>query len=769
VRNVIPGTETLQVWEQGSSVISTYTRNSSFDADAGDTGYSINYNQDTPSLTFNRELSTTKNFQVIYSYVPPQTFAGGDLSQSVMGLDGSYKIGDVLKIEAAYARSETTQLAISQTTVESFVGNNSRNYSLHSTSNIVEGSEKVSVNNRALNKDIDYFVSYTAPGQITFYYITPASIDAIAVEYSFLTTSGIASDQTLKADTAYKLAAETKLFGDTLQLSGNTKQVGFDFTPMGGTAIALGANYKQYDLKFKPQYNSLLTTYSYKENDQPISNSRTRFLRTYDNIVAFGINPRDLLNINFAYRNYLTSDDLSAIVTTHSNDTNQKSFSFGLAPAEFKRGAMSLTLKYDGSRTVSQTDSERDSNSFSENNTAYNHFNTGLKFTDRVNLSYDYQASEPKITALKSSSTEATSEALSSQAITIDNAYNVVVDLTFARLEKLTARVNLLQETTQTTLRNFLPTSEVVHTDNQTARIDFVPIKPLTTSLDLNRQERTSFLIGGTNPKTQRANAAVNLAPISWFSVGWNGTQSDSVPETGAANRSTGKGDTYNANWIMINKEKITLNGVFAWSQNIQTAPSGSFEGISTNTNSFSQNYTAGLKFIPAIPITLGFIRENYNNKNDHPIPSSQIDTATENRTMTAGLSFTPIRTLSLSANYNDKITLVLHDLRVTPGPLRKTVLTSKISFQPIDWGTLVYDREQEKNAGEIQGGQVSTIDYDKITNSYSLNINIPIDNPVVSSFQVIGSLKSVDYRNNNNTADNFVASLLTLEGSLNF
>ena len=52
-------------------MITTYTRNASFDATAGDTGYTINYNSDNPSITFNKAMLTTKNFQIIYQYVPP--------------------------------------------------------------------------------------------------------------------------------------------------------------------------------------------------------------------------------------------------------------------------------------------------------------------------------------------------------------------------------------------------------------------------------------------------------------------------------------------------------------------------------------------------------------------------------------------------------------------------------------------------------------------------------------------------------------------------
>ncbi|MBI5399441.1 hypothetical protein HZB07_02325 [Candidatus Saganbacteria bacterium] len=762
VRNIVPGSEIVQVWDQGSSVITTYTRNSSFDANAGATGYMTNYDANSPSITFNLELGPTKNFQIIYQYVPPNAFGGGDISQSVFGVDGSYKIGDVFKVETAYARSETDQVLITAATMESFTGRDVKNYPLHSTADIIEGSEKVSVNNRLLNRDIDYFISYTAPGQITFYYITPASADAITVEYKYQTSGGLISGQTTKADTAYKLAAETKLFSDKLVISGSTKQIGFDFTPQGGTSIGLGSRYKQYDVAFKPDSNNLSTTYSYKENVNPLNNSRTRFLRSYDNAASFGINPKGVLKVDGSYRNYRTMDDLSAAVAIHSNDTSLNTYTLGLTPLELKRGVLSLTTKYDYSATISQTDSERDSSNFSQTNNQYQHFNSGLKFTDRVSLAYDYQLSEPKTIA-------GTSEALSSQTRNQDYSYALSLDLTPARLEKWTARLSLLQQKAETLVRNFLPTEEVNTTNNQTIHMDLVPIKPLTSSLDLNRQERTSVLLNGANPRTDRAAASAQFTPVSWFSLGWNGLQSETIPETGAANRTTGNGKTYTASWSPINKEKIKFSSNFTLSNNNQTAPSGSYEGISTNTDNLAQNYTVTLAIIPAIPINLGLIREDYQNNNNHPLSVSQIDTQTQNQTINIGASYTPVPMLSFSGNLNNKTTTVIKDRRVAAGSNNKVIIDSKISYQPANWGTLVYTRQDEDNGGEVQGGQMVALNILKVTSTYSLNVTIPADSPVVSSFVVIASLKTVDYKNRSNASDDFVASLLSFEGSLNF
>jgi len=770
VRNLVPGSETVQVWEQGSSVITTYTRNSSFDADAGDTGYSINYNADNPSITFNNDLSTTKNFQIIYQYVPPRADEGGDISQSVYGFDGKFKIGEVFKIETAYAKSETDQVFVAETSIETFTGNGTKNYNLHSPKDIIEGSEQIYVNDHMLNKDIDYFISYSTPGQITFYYITPTSQDAMSVEYQYQSQSGMVVGQTVKADSAFKLGAETKLFNDTLTLSGNTKHIGFDFTPMGGTSIGLGSRYKEYGIRYEPQVHSMVTTYSYKENNNPIGTTRERFLRSYDNSYSLGLNPGDLARIDVSYRNYRTMDDLSSSVTTHSSDVLQDTYSFGLTPNEWKRGVFGFTHKYDLRKTYSKTDYiERDPSSFAETNIDYRHANAGLKITDRVSLGYDYQISEPKTTSLKTSTVEATREALSSHNRSIDTSYNVNVDLTLGSLDKWTARVSLLDHRGETLIKSFNATDEVATTKNETYHMDLVPISAINTSIDHNRQERSTVVVDGVNPRTERTSANARWSPQSWFSTGWNGSNSESSPETGEQYTTTGISHAYNATWSPISWDRFKLSSRFSLGDNLQTAPSGTYEGIATDTDTFTQNYTATLTPHPNAPVNLGFTLENYQNKNDHPVVASQIDTETENQTVNAGVTITPIPALSLGSNYNIKTTRVIKDLKVSPEVRTKTIIDSKVTYQLFSWGMLVYDRQDEHNGGEVQAGSMADLNIKKVTETLSLNVTLPVDNPVLTSFVFIASLKTVDYRNLNNDDDNFKASLTTFEGSLNF
>ncbi|MFH1542101.1 MAG: hypothetical protein ABIE84_03305 [bacterium] len=769
VRNVIPGSETVQVWEQGSSIITTYTRNSSFEADGGATGYAINYDENNPTITFNDELTTTKNFQIIYQYVPPTAFEGGDISQSVYGIDASYKVGDIFTIDTAYAKSETDQVYIAESTIESFSGSGIKTYALHSSKAIIEGTEKIYVNNNLLNRDIDYYVSYTQPGSLTFYYITPTSLDAISVEYQIQSNAGIALGQDVKAGAAYRLGAETKLFGDKLVLGGKTKQIDRNFTPMGGTAIGLGSKYNEYSLAFVPGWHDLNTSYSYKENNNPIGTSRTRFLRAYDNSFSLGLNPRGVSQINLTYRNYKAADDLGSGITTHSSDTEQNSYTLNIVPGIIQRGIFSLSQKYDLQRSISDTDTERDSGTYSQTNTSNDHANLSLKLTDRITIGYDHQASEPKTKSLRTSSAEAEEDSSHRQAT--DNSYTFSLDLTPTFWQKLTTRISLLNHEEKTLIKDFSSTLEVLSTKNETYHVDLIPIQMINLSADRTRQERSTVIIGGINPKTERTSARAKVTPLSWLAAGWNGSQSEVIPETGLNYKTTGRSNAYDIDYNPISLQKVKLTTKFTLSDNNQTAPVGTSDEVQTITNTLAQRYNLNLTFIPRIPIDLGLVLEDYQNNNTHPIPSSQIDTKTQNKTITVSSNFSPLPPLTLSANYNQKTIKVEKDLNVSlvGQEKTKTVLDGKAAYQIASWGTVVYNQVREDNGGEIQAGAVTPLDILKVTESYSLNITLPVDNPVLSNFVFTASIKSVDFKNRSNSGDDFKASLATFEGMLNF
>jgi hypothetical protein len=294
--------------------------------------------------------------------------------------------------------------------------------------------------------------------------------------------------------------------------------------------------------------------------------------------------------------------------------------------------------------------------------------------------------------------------------------------------------------------------------------MDLTPFSVLTGSIDHNRQERSAYTTGGENPLSQRTAGSARFTPISWFSVGFNGSKSETVPETGAINKTTGRTKAGDIDWTPISLNLVKLNSRFASSDTRQTAPSGAVT-VATDTLSFSQNYTLNLNLIPILPLTIGFNSEKYKNDNDST--TSPVSTETQNDTLTANttLSLPALPQLSLSADYNQKITRDLKANESRP----KSVTNLKASYQVVSWGTLAYDISEENNKGEVQAGSVVNLDLKKTTQTLSLNITIPVDNPVLSNFVILASLKEVGYINNLNHSDDFKAKLMTFEGTMNF
>ena len=748
VRQIVPGSETVQVWDQGSSVITTYTRNAGFDATAGDTGYSLNYNANNPSISFNNPLGAGKNFQVIFQYVPVTATTGGDISQVAYGFDGSFKIGDAFKIDSSYARSETDQVYVSQPTIETFSGNGTKIYPLHSPDVIIDGSEKILVNNKLVNRDIDYFITYTAPGQFNFYYITPTSLDAISVQYNFQSQSGISADTKTKVDSAFRLGAETKLFGDALTVNGQTKSVGFDFAPLGATAIGVGSKYNEYNVNFNPGWQTLSANYSYKYNQTPLGTDRQTFARTYDNSFATSINPRGLAAINFNYRTLASLGDPLSSGAAASTDSLQTSYAGSLAPTDWQRGPLTFSHKYDYSKTISQ-----DRLAQSKQTTDYYHIGENLKFTDRFGLGFDFQYNEP--VTLGSAETE------TSHTRAVDNAYNLSLDLTAGFLKKWTARASLLNHTDYT----FGPApAPPVETRNETYHTDLTPFSILTGSLDHNRQEQTSYVIGGVNPLSETTSGTTRLTPVSWFAIGLNGTKSDSVPQTGAANASSSRTLGGDADYTPLSFSALRLTSHFSYSDQRQLAPLG-VEQVTTKTNTLSQSYTLNLLFIPILPLTFGYNQNDYKNNNNSQTQPVTTETSDNTLTANASLILPSLPQLTVSGDYSQKITQDKLAQQSRP----KYLSDGHASYQVMTWGTLVYDYSNEINKGEVQAGAVAKLDYDKVTQTVGLNITIPVDNPVLKNFVVSFSWKQVQYTDNLTAANNFTAQLISFQGTMNF
>ena len=155
----------------------------------------------------------------------------------------------------------------------------------------------------------------------------------------------------------------------------------------------------------------------------------------------------------------------------------------------------------------------------------------------------------------------------------------------------------------------------------------------------------------------------------------------------------------------------------------------------------------------------------DYKNKNNSV--TQPVTTETQDLTVTGSTSLTlpVLPQLALSADISQKNTR--DKILATESP--KTVLNGKAAYQVVSWGTLAYEVSQERNQGEVQAGVNTGLNYYKKTETYSLNITIPVNNPVLSNFTVVASLKQVTYNDFANGADDYVAQLLSFEGTMNF
>jgi len=743
-RNIIPGTERVEVWESGSQTITTYTRNSSFEPDAGDTGYFINYYSENPYVTFNQELSTSKNFSVYFQYVPPTAPTGGDIVQELTGFDAVYNLGNVIEFNGNMANSKTDKVTVTLNTIEAAVftpPTNRASVVKHNTPAVVEGTEKVYVNNYLRNRDIDYMIDYTS-GIISFYYITLTSADAVSVEYEYPDPGGFAQVKA-NTDSAYKYGVKSTL--GPLAMTYNKKAIGFDFNPLGGTAIGVGSNYQDFSATYAPNFHGLNTGLSYQETNNPLSGSREFFTRNYSRNYSLSTSPFDLAQVSLGLRNSETRGDPSTAGGAPTARTDQNEYSGSLSPRDLRFGWLSFTQRYDGKLTDSKNFL---GNSFSRNK--YFHTGQGLGFTERLKLGADYQLSEPYTL----SGYLTTSEVKSSWSTSRDLSYDANLDLTFWRLQRWTAYAKLINHEALTFLPGPISKTE---TKNTTYHTELTPISQLSASYDYNRQETPSVVVQGKNPMSERNSTNFKFSPFSNFSAGWGHSDDRTIHET--ARESSGKSDSYSADWNVISTDKIRFDSRFSKSDRSATTPSGTAESKS-DTSSLNQDYTFTLTPHPIISISPGFTQENYQNTTDGKPLDAQ------SQTTKCRIALTPFDRYSSSLDYAKKITS-------SAGVGRpKYNLGWRNNFRIFDWGELIWNLDEEHNQGEVQaGGTLPDLDYFKVTDSYSLNFTVPQDNPILSAVVLTASYKLVIYDNRlpGRDTDDLKASLMTFEGTLNF
>jgi hypothetical protein len=745
-RNIIPGSERVEVWKTSSTDIIIYTRNSSFEPDAGDTGYSINYYRGNPYITFNNELAPNQNFSVYFQYVPTVSRIGQDIKQEITGFDAEYSFGEFLQVVGNFATSKTDNVVVAKSTVETVTftpPTQTIRVTQYNTPAVIDGSEKVYINNYLRNRDIDYGIDYDT-GTITFYYTTLTTGDAVVVEFEYPDPGGIPRvGETV--DMAYKYGAKSSM--GPVSLSYNEKAIGFDFTPLGGTALGVGSTYRDFSAAYAPGFHGLSTGYDYKETVDPISGSRESFTRTYDRNYSLGVNPFGWAGMSAGFHHQETKGDPLNTSGSLSANSEVKEYTGSLSPPGIKLWHLSHSHSYNGKLTDSQNFLD---NSFSRNK--YFHTNHALGFTKWIRGGFDYAFSEPySLTGYQT-----TSESIVSKSTTQDFAYDLSLDLTYAPLHKWTAYAKFIDHQQE----NKIPTREVSRTLNTTYHTELVPHEILELSYDQNREETPTVVVAGKNPRSEKAATNVVLKPVSNFSTGWAHTNDSTIHETGR--ESSGYSDNYTANWTVVSLDTFTFGtGVTKYNRS-ETVPSGSFEAVHADTDTFTYSYGITWDPQPNLTITPNFSQQDYRYVSDIQSPLEA-----RAQTTSLGITFRPYEDLDTTFDYSLKTTST-----PTVSPRHKATANLGLSHRIYDWGSVTLSEEHEHNQGEVQaGGSFPDLDYIRVTRALGISFTIPQENPLISAIVFNLNYKTVGYDNRlpGGDKDDLHAAMVTFDGALNF
>ena len=731
--NIVPGSDRLQAWASGSSVVNTYTRNSSKGSFSGQ--YSFNYNFPyTPYITFNDPFPSNSSFTVTFYSVPASsTNTDKTINHDVIGIDTEGKIGDIFHVSGAYGRSRTDQVIASEGASDTIAGNNTRGpYSL-SHVNIIENSEKIYVDGWLRNKDIDYFINY-ANGQITFYYVSINSNSKITANYNYQSLTGALASTDLVSGNAYKAEASTKI--GSFEMGGSYREMEPEFAPMGSTTIGTGSQRKELSTKFwLGKYVNINS--SLVESKSQIGTYKGFFDWNTDRNIGITATPQDLFTANLNYRNTKSLDDLVPGTAVHSDDSVGNAVSGSLVLKDIRFKALTFKNRQDFTNTEA-------TNNLNNSKSTVSFFHTGntLNILNKANFGLDYQYSEP---------VTGTPEAETFHEISKDMTYDFDWDLTLNPIKRLATRVKVVDHD-QKDLITGIPNK----TKNESYNITFDPISTISTSYDKSRQETQSVQQSQPNPRTERSNINVRFTPISILALSYGKTDDDSLQETGASS---------NGSQIDIGADISPFTFLrFGSRWSTQDRFSNSFSGtteIATTLNSESRDFT--LSVIPFFFPTLNseMIIEDYNNNDS----TGAVSTKTQNVTTKYWTSFNPLSFITFSITYTEKITKDL----ILSVEKPKTTIDTATNIRLSDWATLAHTWEQERNLGEVQAGIMTNYDILRITNEYSLNINLPQSNVVLSSITIKASWKDVLYSDLLNPVNNFNANLASLEGSLNF
>lgn len=751
-RNIVPGSERVEVWPSGTSQIVVYTRNSSFEMDAGDEGYSINYDEVSPSITFNQELDPDYNFTVSFYYVPPSGVKGSDISQSVAGANVNMKFGDILSFDGLMAESEVDRVIMSEGASEMLNPTNNR-VTLSNTP-VVEDSEYVYLNDNLLNRDEGYFIDYTQ-GIITFY-IQTSTQDAVRVEYDYeIKQGGTFVELPSQKDQSFKYGFKINPM-PSLSLSYNKKEIGFDFRPMGETAIGVGSKYEDYSGTYSPNFTGILknfkTTFSSKFTHNPKISTKKDYIpydHSEDYNYSFSVNPYELFGLSTSIRKYKTiGDNLTTKEAEYSKHTEQDSISASLIPRSIGIGLITLGLKFDGKQSIS-----RDVINKSHDEANFYHGNGILSLTKHIQFGYDYQKSIPE----KRIKVGTTLEAVSSKSFSEDTVYDTSINLKMFPFLKV-PKASLYYKRKRHYELKEIPTPEShVETYNTTARLDFAPISPLSTTWGYDREETPSKVVEGENPRSERNSVKASYKPFSNLGMNYSHTDSDEIRETGQKGKS--QSDSRSVSWTPLSTKKFKFDTSFSDSYKTSSTVSGTIETQAQKTSTFGQGYSATFTPSKYLSITPSFSQTSYTGTT----LTSTLDAISWSKSVK--IKFAPRPFVTITGNYSETST----EDRVNDVVKPKSGWGVTSTFKVLTWGELILDFTGERNEGEVRGGEITTSAYEKGVKTLRLNIAIPSEIPVLTSFVFSALGKWVDYNDLITDSEDFGASLWSLEGTFNF
>ena len=214
-------------------------------------------------------------------------------------------------------------------------------------------SERVVLNNRnVLNRDVDYFMSYTRPGLLVFFFVTPSTQDAISVEYRYQSATGIARAGQASTGTSHKLGW---MFSPTssMRFSGDLKKLQPEFRPLGVARLGSGSNALSNKLEISP--NPMVNVVAdWKERNDQIGTTAGFLAKQVDQSYALNMKPPGVGEIAMTYRTLRSNDNALQIPGApfaQTVDSTSKYSTLQFQSSPWQKGPLALDGNFNFTRT----------------------------------------------------------------------------------------------------------------------------------------------------------------------------------------------------------------------------------------------------------------------------------------------------------------------------------------------------------------------------------------------------------------------------------